>query len=107
MGEQKPKRHVFRLGASERLPQHNLTSLAAYLAKAGRSGEQTLRGFLEEIKPLNGSWFYKQKQDGTHAIKLQVTITDNDGMKACFLCVQSAVYDPDGRVNGSPASSHD
>ena len=54
------------------------------MAETGRSGEYTLQAFLEEIEPLNGSWLYKT-QDGTHAIKLQVTITDNDGTKACFL----------------------
>ena len=85
MGEQKSRRHVFRLGGSERLSQQNITPLAAYLAETRRSGEYTLQAFLEEIEPLKGSWLYKQKQDGTHAIKLQVTITDNDGTKACFL----------------------
>ena len=86
MDEQKSRRHVFRLGGSKRLPQQNIiTPLAAYLAETTRSGEYTLQAFLEEIEPLNGSWLYKQKQDGTHAIKLQVTITDNDGTKACFL----------------------
>ena len=85
MGEQKSRRHVFRFSGSERLPQQNITPLAAYLAETRRSGEYTLQAFLEEIEPLNGSWLYKQKQDGTHAIKLQVTITDNDGTKACFL----------------------
>ena len=83
MGEQKSRRHVFRLGGSERLPQQNITPLAAYLAETRRSGEYTLQAFLEEIEPLKGSWLYKK--DGTHAIKLQVTITDNDGTKACFL----------------------
>ena len=81
MGEQKSRRHVFRLGGSERLTQQNITPLAAYLAEKTRSGECTLQAFLEEIEPLNGSWLYKT-QDGTHAIKLQVTITDNDGTKA-------------------------
>ena len=84
MGEQKSRRHVVRLGVSERLPQQNITPLAAYLAETTRSGEYTLQAFLEEIEPLNGSWLYKT-QDGTHAIKFQVTITDNDGMKAFFL----------------------
>ena len=84
MGEQKSRRHVFRLGGSERLPQQNITPLAAYLAETRRSGEYTLQAFLEEIEPLNGSWLYKT-QGGTHAIKFQVTITDNDGTKACFL----------------------
>jgi hypothetical protein len=79
------RRRVFQLSTSER--QGQLTSLPGFNAamKAGRVGEYKLQGVLEEIEPLKGSWLYKQKQDGTHAIKLVVTIVDSDGTKADLL----------------------
>ena len=79
------RRRVFQLSTSER--QGQLTSLPGFNAamKAGRVGEYKLQGVLEEIEPLKGSWLYKQKQDGTHAIRLVVTIADSDGTKADLL----------------------
>ena len=79
------RRRVFQLSTSER--QGQLTSLPGFNAamKAGRVGEYKLQGVLEEIEPLKGSWLYKQKQDGTHAIKLvSLSSTAMARRQTCF-----------------------